>query len=125
VNELPLGVMECKSPFVTDPMAEGINQLLRYANLRHPGDLEGCEKLFHCNQVMASTHRNGARVGTISSPVEDYLERTRTSGLLASTTRIGSSFWQTRHTARSTEPWAVLSTLLCPMPPRSPSQGHP
>ncbi len=74
VNGMPLGVIECKSPFVTDPMAEGINQLRRYANLRNPGDSEGCEKLFHYNQVMISTHRDGARVGTISSPVEYYLE---------------------------------------------------
>ena len=74
VNGLPLGVIECKAPFVTDPMAEGINQLRRYANLRNPSDTEGCEKLFHYNQVMVSTHRDGARVGTISSPVEYYLE---------------------------------------------------
>lgn len=74
VNGLPLGVIECKSPFVTDPMAEGINQLRRYANLRNPSDTEGCEKLFHYNQVMVSTYRDGARVGTISSPVEVYLE---------------------------------------------------
>jgi type I restriction enzyme, R subunit len=74
VNGLPLGVIECKSPFVTDPMAEGINQLRRYANRRNPSDTEGCEKLFHYNQVMVSTHRDGARVGTISSPVEYYLE---------------------------------------------------
>lgn len=74
VNGLPLGVVECKSPFVTDPMAEGINQLRRYANLRNPSDTEGCDKLFHYNQVMISTHRDGARVGTISSPFEYYLE---------------------------------------------------
>ena len=74
VNGLPLGVIECKAPFVTDPMAEGINQLRRYANLRNPSDTEGCEKLFHYNQVMVSTFRDGARVGTISSPVEYYLE---------------------------------------------------
>ena len=74
VNGLPLGVIECKAPFVTDPMAEGINQLRRYAHLRNPSDTEGSEKLFHYNQVMISTHRDGARVGTISSPVEYYLE---------------------------------------------------
>ena len=74
VNGLPLGIIECKSPFVTDPMAEGINQLRRYANLRNPSDTEGCEKLFHYNQVMISTFRDGARVGTISSPVEYFLE---------------------------------------------------
>jgi type I restriction enzyme R subunit len=74
VNGLPLGVMECKSPSITDPMAEGINQLRRYANLRNPSDSEGCERLFHYNQVMISTHGSGSRVGTISSPVEYYLE---------------------------------------------------
>ena len=74
VNGLPLGVIECKAPFDTDPMAEGINQLRRYANRRNPSDTEGSEKLFHYNQVMVSTFRDGARVGTISSPVEYYLE---------------------------------------------------
>ena len=74
VNGLPLGVIECKSPYVTDPMEEGINQLLRYANLRYPGEEEGCQKLFHYNQVMISTHRDGARVGTISSSYDYYLE---------------------------------------------------
>jgi len=74
VNGLPLGVMECKSPFINDPMGEGINQLHRYANLRNPEDMEGCEKLFHYNQVMIVTHGDGARLGTISSQVEHYLE---------------------------------------------------
>ncbi len=74
VNGLPLGVIECKSPYITDPMEAGINQLLRYANLRNSENNEGCQKLFHYNQVMISTHRDGARVGTISSPYEYYLE---------------------------------------------------
>ncbi len=74
VNGLPLGVIECKSPYITDPMEAGINQLLRYANLRNPENNEGCQKLFHYNQVMISTHRDGARVGTISSSYEYYLE---------------------------------------------------
>ncbi|MDC3034732.1 type I restriction endonuclease subunit R [Prochlorococcus sp. AH-716-P05] len=74
VNGLPLGVIECKSPYITDPMEAGINQLLRYANLRNPENNEGCQKLFNYNQVMISTHRDGARVGTISSPYEYYLE---------------------------------------------------
>ena len=56
-------------------MEAGINQLLRYANLRNQENSnEGCQKLFHYNQVMISTHRDGARVGTISSPYEYYLE---------------------------------------------------
>ena len=41
VNGIPLVVIECKSPYVTDPMAEGINQLRRYANQRDLGASRG------------------------------------------------------------------------------------
>ena len=74
VNGLPLGVIECKSPYITNPMEAGINQLLRYANQRSPHDDEGAERLFWYNQIMVSTHRDHARVGTISSRYEHYLE---------------------------------------------------
>lgn len=74
VNGLPLAVIECKSPYITNPMSEGINQLLRYANRRQPHEDEGAKKLFWYNQIMVSTHRDKARVGTISSRVEHYLE---------------------------------------------------
>ena len=74
VNGLPLAVIECKNPYTTNPMEEGINQLLRYANRRQPHEDEGAEKLFHYNQMMISTHRDKARVGTISSRMEHFLE---------------------------------------------------
>lgn len=74
VNGLPLAVIECKSPYITNPMEAGIDQLRRYANLRNPADDEGAEKLFHYNQMMVSTHRDKARVGTISSRIEHFLE---------------------------------------------------
>ncbi|MEW8359707.1 MAG: HsdR family type I site-specific deoxyribonuclease [Candidatus Thiodiazotropha sp.] len=74
VNGLPLAVIECKSPYITNPMESGIDQLLRYANQRQPHEDEGAEKLFHYNQLMVSTHRDKARVGTISSRMEHYLE---------------------------------------------------
>ena len=74
VNGLPLAVIECKSPFITNPMEAGINQLLRYANRRTPENDEGAEKLFHYNSMMVSTHRDKARVGTITSRMEHYLE---------------------------------------------------
>ena len=73
VNGLPMAVIECKSPWSTNPMQKGIDQLLRYANLRGADD-EGAERLFHHNLMMVSTHRDGARVGTISSRMEHYLE---------------------------------------------------
>ena len=67
VNGLPLAVIECKSPYVTNPMEAGINQLLRYANRRNPQEQEGAERLFYYNQMMVSTHPDRARVGTITS----------------------------------------------------------
>jgi len=81
VNGLPLAVIECKSPYKTTPISEGINQLRRYANLRHPhgyvaGDsgIEGAEKLFWYNQLMVSTCRDQAKVGTISSSSQHYAD---------------------------------------------------
>ena len=74
VNGLPLVVIECKSPYITNPMEAGIVQLLRYANRRNPLHDEGAEKLFHYNLMMVSTHRDKARVGTITSRMEHYLE---------------------------------------------------
>ncbi|WP_342631932.1 HsdR family type I site-specific deoxyribonuclease [Marinobacter alkaliphilus] len=72
VNGLPLAVIECKSPYIADAVAEGINQLRRYANLRSPEDDEGAQKLFWYNQLMVSTCRNQAKVGTISSSAQHY-----------------------------------------------------
>lgn len=72
VNGLPLAVIECKSPYITNPMADGINQLRRYANLRTPHDDEGADKLFWYNQLMVSTSRDAAKVGTISSAAQHY-----------------------------------------------------
>ena len=72
VNGLPLAVIECKSPYASDAIAEGINQMRRYANLREPASDEGAEKLFWYNQLMVSTCRDQARVGTISSTAQYY-----------------------------------------------------
>jgi len=74
VNGLPLAVIECKSPYITNPMEAGIGQLLRYANRRTPEHDEGAEKLFHYNLMMVSTYRDEARVGTITAGMEHYLE---------------------------------------------------
>ncbi|WP_288841662.1 type I restriction endonuclease subunit R [uncultured Deefgea sp.] len=74
VNGLPLAVIEAKSPYITNPMESGIDQLRRYANRRAPHEDEGVEKLFWYNQLMVCTHRDKAAVGTISAKVEHYLE---------------------------------------------------
>ncbi|MFL0808619.1 MAG: type I restriction endonuclease subunit R [Oceanobacter sp.] len=76
VNGLPLAVIEAKSPYISSPMQEGINQLRRYANLRQNtlnlGEDEGAEKLFWYNQLMVATCRDQAKVGTISSTAQHY-----------------------------------------------------
>lgn len=72
VNGLPLAVIECKSPYAADAIAEGIDQLRRYANLRQPETDEGAQKLFWYNQLMMSTCRDQAKVGTISSSAQHY-----------------------------------------------------
>ena len=74
VNGLPLAVIECKSPFITNPMEAGINQLLRYSNNRNPEENEGAEKLFYYNQLMVSTYFKEARLGSITARYEHYLE---------------------------------------------------
>jgi type I restriction enzyme R subunit len=74
VNGIPLVVVECKSPLIVDPMAEGIIQLRRYANQRDLGMPEGNESLFWINQFVISTYGDKARVGTFTAGPEHYLE---------------------------------------------------
>jgi type I restriction enzyme R subunit len=80
VNGIPLVVIECKSPTATDPIQEGITQLLRYSNQRDDVRAdEGVERLFHYNQFMVTTSWYKARVGTIGASYEHYLEWKDTS----------------------------------------------
>jgi type I restriction enzyme, R subunit len=74
VNGIPLVVIECKSPYITDPMAEGINQLRRYGNQRDLGSPEGNEQLFWTNQFVVSSHGDKARVATFTAGPEHFLE---------------------------------------------------
>lgn len=79
VNGIPLVVIECKSPFVTNPTDEAIEQLLRYTNQRSYGAAEGAEHLFHYNQFLVATWERTARVGTVGALGEHYLEWKDTS----------------------------------------------
>lgn len=80
VNGIPLVVVECKVPteIDSDAMEEGIRQLLRYQNrrLNTEGkiDNEGKKQLFYTNQFVISTYGDEARVGTISSEYEHFLQ---------------------------------------------------
>lgn len=83
VNGIPLVVVECKSPALTNPTEEAITQLLRYSNqrARTPGStvlgeepIEGAENLFYYNQLLVATCFFDARAGSISASYEHFLE---------------------------------------------------
>ena len=75
VNGIPLVVIECKSPYITDPAVEAIDQLQRYANQRaRVHDDEGNERLFHSNQFVVATYFDKAMVGTFTSEGEHFAE---------------------------------------------------
>lgn len=74
INGLPIAVIECKAPNITDPITTGIEQLLRYSNQRHPETHEGAERLFHYNQLVVSTCFNQARIATLGARYEHYME---------------------------------------------------
>ncbi|MBT9491997.1 MAG: type I restriction endonuclease subunit R, partial [Paucibacter sp.] len=76
VNGIPLVVIECKSPSVPEPLAEGVDQLRRYSNQRKASgeldDNEGNEPLFHTNQLLVATSFDEARVGTLGASFRHY-----------------------------------------------------
>ena len=72
VNGMPLVVVECKSPVISDPINEAITQLMRYSNRR--GEKEGNEKLFWYNLFMIVTSKQVAKLGTITSEYEHFNE---------------------------------------------------
>ncbi|NTU82077.1 MAG: type I restriction endonuclease subunit R [Chloroflexales bacterium] len=80
VNGIPLVVIECKSPAITNPIEEGITQLLRYTNQGTWADAEkGVERLFHYNLLMIVTSWFQARAGAVGGLYDYYLEWKDTS----------------------------------------------
>jgi len=76
VNGIPLVVVECKSPSVTESLVEAIDQLRRYSNQRRANDEvqdnEGNEPLFATCQLLIATSFDEARVGTIGALFEHF-----------------------------------------------------
>lgn len=66
VNGLPLVVIECKSPFITSPIGQGVKQLERYQS--------EAERLFYYNQILISTYGQQAKYGTIGAKLRHYGE---------------------------------------------------
>ncbi len=78
VNGIPLVVVECKSPALTNPVEEGIMQLLRYARPHlTTGDYEPSEatpELFYFNQLLISTCFFQARSAALGASYEHFQE---------------------------------------------------
>jgi type I restriction enzyme R subunit len=75
LNGLPVVVVECKSPKISDPMGEAIDQLLRYSQQRGDAVREGSQRLFAYNQFVVATCRSKAMFGTISTRSEKHFYR--------------------------------------------------
>ena len=71
LNGLPVGVVECKSAKIKEPIAEAIDQLHRYSQQRGAAG-EGNPELFHYNQFLVATCRTAAKFGTITTHIEKH-----------------------------------------------------
>jgi type I restriction enzyme R subunit len=71
INGLPVAVIECKSPKVKEPIAEAIDQMMRYSDQRGYSG-EGNPKLFYYNQLLIATCRTEAKFGTITTDSEKH-----------------------------------------------------
>jgi Type I site-specific restriction-modification system, R (restriction) subunit and related helicases len=69
---IPLAVVECKSPAVTEPIYEAITQLMRYSERR--GAKEGNSELFYYNLFQIATTRYQSVIGTITSDYDNFVE---------------------------------------------------
>jgi|SRR5579875_548991 type I restriction enzyme R subunit len=67
VNGIPLVVIECKSPALTDPIEAGVAQLQRYASQE-----EGVPALFHFNLFLVATCFYLAKLGTLGTDATEY-----------------------------------------------------
>jgi type I restriction enzyme R subunit len=74
VNGIPLVVIECKSPNVTEPMVEALNQLFRYSNQREEAEVEeGFERLFHYNALMVGASLYDAVASSVGASYEQFM----------------------------------------------------
>ncbi len=81
VNGLPLVVIECKSPAITNPMEAAVDQLLHYCNQREldHAEREGIPELFHFNALVVGSHFYQACASTLGDTGEYFAEWKDTS----------------------------------------------
>jgi type I restriction enzyme, R subunit len=78
VNGIPLAVVECRNPRLTNPLEQGISQLLGYARPYTPtSDLavsQAVPELFYSNLLLISTCFFQARFAPLGTSYEDFQE---------------------------------------------------
>jgi type I restriction enzyme R subunit len=76
VNGLPLVVIECKSPAISEPLQSALDDLLHYSaqKRRDAGEREGISDLFHFNALMVGTSFYHARAGVVGASEEHFAE---------------------------------------------------
>ncbi|WP_220206933.1 type I restriction endonuclease subunit R [Reticulibacter mediterranei] len=78
VNGIPLVVVECRNPRLTNPLEQGISQLLDYARAYIPtSDLvesQAMPELFYFNLLLISTSFFQARFAPLGASYEDFQE---------------------------------------------------
>src|SRR5437667_721574 len=81
VNGLPVVVIECKSPALSNPMEAAVDQLLHYSNQREldHAEREGIPELFHFNALVVGTHFYQACASTLGDTGESFAEWKDTS----------------------------------------------
>ena len=72
INGMPVVVVECKSPKISNPMSEAITQMERYRNA--DGEKNGVEALFWSNQFLIATHGNKAIYSSITGKQDHFIE---------------------------------------------------
>ena len=74
INGLPLVVIECKAPDINEPIAEAVDQLLRYQNRRGSEEMEGVPELFYYNQIVIATSMHDCKYSSITGKIDHFME---------------------------------------------------
>ena len=74
VNGIPLVVIECKSPTLTNPMSSAQEQLFRYQEQEDRFRNLGCPKLFNTVQILVGTHKDKTKYATNLTPKRHWSE---------------------------------------------------
>jgi type I restriction enzyme, R subunit len=71
VNRVPLVIMECKSPYIKDPIQEAVEKNFD----RYQSRDNGYERLMFYNHILVATSGEQARHGTIGAKLNHYARR--------------------------------------------------